>query len=767
MDKNIGEMLDGRYEIQKRIGVGGMADVYRAYDVEEGREVAVKILKNEFINNEEFLQRFKNESKAVSMLSHPNIVKVLDVGFNEDVRFIVMEYIDGITLKDYIDTEKCLNWKEAAHLVIQILRALQHAHDRGIIHRDIKPQNIMMFSDGTIKVMDFGIAKFTYEMGITATAQTIGSVHYISPEQACGKTTDGKSDIYSVGILMYEMLTGEKPFDTDNPLTVALMQMNDTPKAPRSINPSIPQGIEEIVLKAIEKDPEDRYQSANDMIRDIEHFKSTPDMTFGYHYGGAEQEAEPEYTEPEDPEPEIEEPVEEYDPDATTVPNYVINKRRHEYAADIPDNYGTASNGILVKLATVGTVIVLILIVAGLTGLIGKALRKTDDKNFAMPKLVQYNYDDMVKRYSGKLDIKIEGKPKYSQYVENTIIYQSIEEGEQVSKGTEVFVHVSNGKNVSVVPDVVGKTEDEAINMIGVDGAGFAGTDVITVFSDTVPYNHVIRVSPVAGTEMEITKTVTIYVSKGAETDSKILPNVVGKHVDEAVKMIEEAGFTVQTDNKDDNAPAGTVVMQNFPGDTLVNPSEKIIIYVSTGIPPVATVPITITFPENAYGIFNFKVIMEGDQICAERENVNADEVTQLNFEVTGSGKKHVHIEMLNTQTKEKSLVGEYTFDFDEKKYEVKNENIPAAFEAAGGIKPSETTTELTTTTTVTTTAAHVSTAPPVPPATEPPAPPVTQPPVPPVTEPPVSVTEPPAPPMSDTTTISSDDPSPFEESGS
>ena len=228
MDKNIGAMLDGRYEIQKRIGVGGMADVYKAIDVIESREVAVKILKNEFINNDEFLQRFKNESKAVSMLSHPNIVKVLDVGFNEDVRFIVMEYIDGITLKDYIEREKKLTWKEASHLIVQILRALQHAHDRGIIHRDIKPQNIMMFEDGTIKVMDFGIAKFTYEMGITATAQTIGSVHYISPEQACGKTTDGKSDIYSVGIILYEMLTGQKPFDTDNPLTVALMQMNDT-----------------------------------------------------------------------------------------------------------------------------------------------------------------------------------------------------------------------------------------------------------------------------------------------------------------------------------------------------------------------------------------------------------------------------------------------------------------------------------------------------------------------------------------------------------
>ena len=189
MDKNIGVMLDGRYEIKKRIGVGGMADVYRAYDRSEGRDVAVKILKNEYTKNDEFLQRFKNESKAVSMLSHPNIVKVLDVGYNEEMRFIVMEYIDGITLKDYIETKGRLDWSETSHLVIQLLRALGHAHDRGIIHRDVKPQNIMMFEDGTIKVMDFGIAKFTYQLGITATAQTIGSVHYISPEQASGKMT--------------------------------------------------------------------------------------------------------------------------------------------------------------------------------------------------------------------------------------------------------------------------------------------------------------------------------------------------------------------------------------------------------------------------------------------------------------------------------------------------------------------------------------------------------------------------------------------------
>ena len=283
MDKNIGKKLDGRYEITELIGVGGMAEVYKGVDVIDNKTVAIKILKKEYAENEEFLRRFRNESKAIAVLSHPNIVKIYDVGFSEKIQYIVMEYIDGITLKEYIEEEKVLTWKDTVHFVIQILRALQHAHDKGIVHRDIKPQNIMMFTDGTIKVMDFGIAKFAREEGKTATDQAIGSVHYISPEQASGNVTDAKSDIYSVGAMMYEMLTGRKPFDSDNPVAIAVMHMHDIPERPRAINPDIPDGLEEIVLKAMEKAPEDRYQTTGDMIADIEKFKADPEMTFGYY----------------------------------------------------------------------------------------------------------------------------------------------------------------------------------------------------------------------------------------------------------------------------------------------------------------------------------------------------------------------------------------------------------------------------------------------------------------------------------------------------
>ena len=284
MDKNIGVILDGRYEVKKRIGVGGMADVYRAFDRLEGRDVAVKILKNEYTKNDEFLQRFKNESKAIAVLSHPNIVKVYDVSFGDRIQYIVMEYIDGITLKEYISHQHVIPWKEAVHFTVQILQALQHAHEKGIVHRDMKPQNIMLLQDGSIKVTDFGIARFSNNETRTMTDKAIGSVHYIAPEQARGDNTDGKADIYSVGVMLYEMLTGKLPFDADSAVSVAIMQMQSDPKPLREINDKIPEGIEEITLRAMRKDPKQRYANAGEMLEAIEIFRHNPSVSFRYSY---------------------------------------------------------------------------------------------------------------------------------------------------------------------------------------------------------------------------------------------------------------------------------------------------------------------------------------------------------------------------------------------------------------------------------------------------------------------------------------------------
>ena len=284
MDNYVGKRLDGRYELQEVIGVGGMAVVYKAYDNIDDRTVAVKILKDEFLASEEFRRRFKNESKAIAVLSHPNIVKVYDVSYGDKLQYIVMEYVEGITLKEYIEQQGVISWKETVHFTTQILRALQHAHDKGIVHRDIKPQNIMLLENGTIKVTDFGIARFSRSETRTMTDTAIGSVHYISPEQARGDITDDKSDIYSVGVVMYEMLTGQLPFQSDNSVSVAIMQLQTDPVKPREINSSIPEGLEQITMRAMQKNPKDRYQSAAEMILDLEEFKRNPSIKFDYSY---------------------------------------------------------------------------------------------------------------------------------------------------------------------------------------------------------------------------------------------------------------------------------------------------------------------------------------------------------------------------------------------------------------------------------------------------------------------------------------------------
>lgn len=261
-----------------------MAVVYKAYDNIDDRTVAVKILKDEFLASEEFRRRFKNESKAIAVLSHPNIVKVYDVSYGDKLQYIVMEYVEGITLKEYIEQQGVISWKETVHFTTQILRALQHAHDKGIVHRDIKPQNIMLLENGTIKVTDFGIARFSRSETRTMTDTAIGSVHYISPEQARGDITDDKSDIYSVGVVMYEMLTGQLPFQSDNSVSVAIMQLQTDPVKPREINSSIPEGLEQITMRAMQKNPKDRYQSAAEMILDLEEFKRNPSIKFDYSY---------------------------------------------------------------------------------------------------------------------------------------------------------------------------------------------------------------------------------------------------------------------------------------------------------------------------------------------------------------------------------------------------------------------------------------------------------------------------------------------------
>ena len=280
-DKYIGRLLDGRYEILEPIGFGGMAVVYKACCHRLNRLVAVKILKDELSKDEEFRNRFHAESPAVAMLSHPNIMSVYDVSTHDEADYIVMELIDGITLKQYMEKKGTLNWKETLHFAMQIAKALEHAHGRGIVHRDIKPHNVMVLKNGSVKVTDFGIARLMSQSN-TLTKEALGSVHYISPEQAKGGRVDNRSDLYSLGVVMYEMITGRAPYDGDSPVAVAIQHINGGAAMPSTLNPNIPGGLEQIIMKCMQTDPDQRYNSATALLYDLEKLRQTPDMLFPF-----------------------------------------------------------------------------------------------------------------------------------------------------------------------------------------------------------------------------------------------------------------------------------------------------------------------------------------------------------------------------------------------------------------------------------------------------------------------------------------------------
>ena len=287
MDQYIGKLLDNRYEIMEQIGMGGMARVFRALDHRLNRQVAVKILREDLAEDAELRRRFHEESQAVAMLSHPNIVAVYDVSRSSDLEYIVMELIDGITLKQYMQKKgNKLNWREALHFITQIVKALGHAHSRGIIHRDIKPHNIMVLRDGSVKVADFGIARVASGGHSTLTQEALGSVHYISPEQARGSHIDARSDLYSAGVVLYEMITGRLPFEGDTPVSVAIQHINSIPLSPREIDPAIPEALEAITMKAMASDVNQRYISADAMLADLEEFRKNPNINFDYNVSG-------------------------------------------------------------------------------------------------------------------------------------------------------------------------------------------------------------------------------------------------------------------------------------------------------------------------------------------------------------------------------------------------------------------------------------------------------------------------------------------------
>ena len=668
MDKNIGKKLDGRYEITELIGEGGMADVYKAVDVVDNKTVAVKILKKEFAESEEFLRRFRNESKAIAVLSHPNIVKIYDVGFSEKIQFIVMEYIDGITLKEYMENEKILSWKDAVHFVTQILRALQHAHERGIVHRDIKPQNIMMFTDGTIKVMDFGIAKFAREEGKTATDQAIGTVHYISPEQA--------SDLYSVGVMLYEMLTGQKPFDTDNPVSIAVMHMHNIAELPRRINPNIPSPLEEIIVHAMEKNPADRYKTALEMLRDIDRFKADPDVHFGYITNPPEPDMPTRYFSAVNNDYSENPSDEEFINGNDDIYNSddVFDDTYDEDYSDFEEAEEKKGKSLFVPVLSAVTVVVIMVAVFFIATLVKNMF--TDDKTgtseFAMPNLVGMDYNQAVEAYP-KLDIQVDST-EWSELEKDKIFYQSVPEGDGVKKGEIIKVKVSLGAKTIKVPNVINyhfKTAEEALRAEGLE------VEFKYQENKDVEEEIVFDTEPAALSEVAPGTTILVYVSKGKDVEETEMENFIGKNIEDAKIQCGIWGLSVKTEKKDSSKEEGTILEQSIEEGEKVPADSTITFVVSTGKEPEGTVDMTFYFPGDSTGRFTISAYQNNVKIF-ESFTLSADYTKENPVSITGKG-TDVDITMT-------AVLGKYNMNFEEGTFSTISEDIDGAFATVDGL---------------------------------------------------------------------------------
>ena len=617
MDPYIGKFLDDRYEILDVLGTGGMAVVYRAYCHRLNRYVAVKILKRELASDQDLRRRFHDESQAVAMLSHPNIVAVYDVSQVDNCEFIVMELIEGITLKQYMQKRGgSLNWREALHFITQIMQGLKHAHSRGIIHRDIKPQNVMVLRDGSVKVTDFGIARSTTSQA-TVTQEAIGSVHYISPEQARGSHIDARSDLYSAGVVLYEMLTGRLPYEGDNPVAVALQHINSIPVSPRELNPDIPLGIEQITLKAMASVADRRYANAEAMLMDLEDFRKNPEIDFGYGTLGGVAPLVDEPTMIRRGNPGFVEDGGDSDATVRDISGHRVPARfEHErqemddYEEDYDDDLPREkkSNRTFVAV-TVTLVVILIGILAVLYFTVFRNMFASPE-GYEVPDLVGQTVEEVEERFNGNEELKDHFTVTVTAYEasdeEAGVIIDQSPKGGRISKQetTEISVTVSSGPATVEPVDIAiedyanepyakvkGELEELLLKTIGIPEA-----------SDTVEKDHVIRTEPTVGSTVHEGDTVTIYYSTGSaepEDTTVKITSLMGLTERDARNTLAALGLEtgdVSTEYND-NYPSGQVCYQSYPDGTTLEKGTKVDFVVSLG-PEPATVPQEPVTPE-------------------------------------------------------------------------------------------------------------------------------------------------------------------------
>lgn len=565
MDRFLGKRIDGRYEINELVGSGGMASVYKAYDIIDERIVAIKILKEEFVANDEFKRRFKNESKAIAVLSHPNIVKVFDVSFGDVLQYIVMEFCDGITLKEYIKQKGVIDWEEAAYFTAQILKALQHAHEKGIIHRDIKPQNIILMRDGTLKVADFGIARFSRSEQKTITDKAIGSVHYISPEQARGNATDGKSDIYSVGVLLYEMTTGKLPFQADSAVSVAIMQLQNEPVKPTEINNLIPKGLEQIILSAMQKEPSNRYPTAFDMLRDVEEIRRDPYLQFNHSFSAAVSSSE-----------------------KVVEDEYNFNNAYREHSGYEQRAKKEKGSKVIPVLASVAAVFVVVIVGLACWFFLGGSNETIECPDFVGMTISEIransDYDD--------LQIEVE-ESNNSEYEVGEVFKQSPEAGKNIKSKSRILLYVSLGGEKIKIPDCEKLEYSEAKEAL--EEYGFV-VKKVTRNDEEIAKDCVIKSYPAANEVATAGDEITLYVSLGPEQIDVTVPDLVGMYSESAKQKILDSGLKIGDVIQVYDSAAEGVVVSQYPraySDAVLD--DVVTIYVSKGAEPTSTTVAPVT----------------------------------------------------------------------------------------------------------------------------------------------------------------------------
>ena len=580
MDNLIGKKLDGLYEVKELIGSGGMANVYKAVmlgrngPVPAGTVVAVKVLRQEYTHDPELVRRFKNESKAISLLNHPNIVKVYDVSVNDQLQYIVMEYVDGMTLREYLNERGGkLTSRETVHFISQILKALEHAHANGVVHRDIKPQNIMLLDNGQLRMMDFGIARISRAENQLLSGKTMGSVHYISPEQAKGDETDCTSDIYSVGVMMYEMLSGQLPFDAEDAVEVAIKQISDQPKSLHEIAPQVPAALVEITEKAMAKLPQNRYASAREMLDALDTYVLNPSVMFEYQY----------ITE-DAPEKVVKRTMNQNKAARQNHPNESAaprgkNAKRKRRTIFLPVLFGITIAFALACLALCW------LILNDSSNLMNNKADITLNDYIGMTQEEAQATEQVA---SGQISVTWEQEYN-SNYAAGYIYKQSPVSGRTVREGQGVTLTVSLGTQYVTVPDLTNYVQADAEQQLKSLGVSVLVTQAVDT---SVASGAVIRTDPAAGTQVESGSTVVVYVSRPQVATTTKVPSLSGMSVDDARTLLVQnhLGLGSQTDQYSDQ-PVGTVIGQNPAAGSTAKLNGRVNITVSAGPEPAPVEP--------------------------------------------------------------------------------------------------------------------------------------------------------------------------------